>query len=181
LPTPAPCRRSALNADLSAGGVLEIHVVVGPWECAAGSNALAAPNFWLLAIPRGALPSKALSVVIDDRPPLINLRSGYLSTWTTTVDLRGPSENSGGAIGVAELQTNIDDARRDAYARGLQANRILEFGLFRWPSGAAMCSAPTDSPAGEVWGSFLVVADYHSAMEFRAAAGATVFCRSRSL
>jgi hypothetical protein len=181
LPRPAPCRRSVLNADLSAGGVLEVHVVVGPWECSPGSNAITVPNFWLLAVPLDALRSKALAVVVDDRPPIIDLRAGYLNTWTTIVDLRLPDPTSGGVISEAELRSAMDASRLDAESRGYFGGRILELGLFRWQPGASVCAATTGSVSDESWGSFIVRADSKTAVEYHSVGGATVFCRSQSL
>jgi hypothetical protein len=179
MPTPAPCRESVLSADLSPGNVLQVHVVAGRWECPPGGGALAAPTFWLLTVPGDALPSKALTVVVDERDPGLPPQSSI--RWTTIVDLRPPGQPSSGAITSEELQSTIGAARRDEEGRQQFGGRILELGLFRWHPGAAMCTTPTDDATDESWGSFVVIADYTTALEYHSLGGATVFCRSRSL
>jgi hypothetical protein len=179
MPAPVPCRQSVFSADLSPGNVLVVHLVAGRWECPPGGNALASPTFWLLTVPRDVLPSKALTVVVDERdpglPPQPSIR------WTTMVDLRPPVQTSGPTITSAHLQSMIDAARRDAQGRGTFGDRILELGLFRWPPGGSVCATPADNATDESWGSFVVIADYKTALEYRSSADATVFCRSQSL
>jgi hypothetical protein len=180
LPTPAPCRRSALSADLTTSRVLEIHIVAGASDCASGGNMLAEPVFWLLAVPRDALPSRTLSVVIDERAQGIGVSSASLGEWRTTVDLRRPIQSSDGAVSAADLQSAIDAALADARKRGIYANRILEIGLFRWSSGAGSCET-TGSAINENWGAFVVIATNSMALEYHTLGGATVFCRNESI
>jgi hypothetical protein len=71
LPTPAPCRRTALS-------------VAGASDCPAGSLSFASV-YWLLAVPRDALPSSALVIVVDERAQGIGHSSSNLGV------LRRPS------------------------------------------------------------------------------------------
>jgi hypothetical protein len=177
LPTPEPCRRIGLSADLTTGQVLEIHIVAGAFECPPGAMALAAPEFWLLAVPRDALPSRALSVVVDERTQGIGLTSSNLGEWRTSVDLRPSVQGVDQAVTATDLQSAIDAARSDAQKRGIYANRILEIGLFRWSAGESSCVTPTESATGESWGSLIVIASNTSTLEYHGLGAATVFCR----
>ncbi len=74
----------------------------------------------------------------------------------------------------------MNAARVDAEKRMISADRILEFGLFRWSSGAGLCET-TDSPINENWGAFIVIAAIRMASEYRNLDGATVFCHQESI
>lgn len=188
LSAPAPCRKSALNADVGPGALLTIHEVVGGWECPVGAGTLAVPSYWLLAVPLDVLPPNVLTVAFDATAggfvrglggqPL-NLASG-----STTIDLRLPMPRQGDPVtSTAELRAAVQSARRDAQRR-LGNNRLTLIGLAlrRWPKGDLGCGSG-QSGADLVWGSLLVFRVDTStnvlAYEYHQLQGRTVFCRER--
>jgi hypothetical protein len=165
---------------LTTGHVLEIHIVAGASDCQPGGLALAPSVYWLLAVPRDALPSIALTVVVDERAQGIGAPSSNLGEWRTMVDLRPPFQSPDGAMSVPDLRSAMNAAHADAETRMISADRILEFGLFRWSPGAGLCET-TDSAINENWGAFIVIATNRIASEYRNLDGATVFCRQESI
>jgi hypothetical protein len=190
LPTPVPCFRHALSADVSTGNALEIQIVAGASECPPGALALAPPSYWLLAVPLDGLPTKAISVVVFTRNlPLWSDADRNSPVLSTMVDLRRPMGIAGGAITATDVRATIDAARRDAeQQRHSGFTGIVGLGLFRWPAGESLsagssarsgsCAAPPDDPSGEVWGSFVTLHDYKTTFDYRSEGGATVFCGS---
>ena len=129
LSTPAPCRKSALSADRGPGAHLTIHVVVGGWECGGGAGALAAPIYWLLAVPLDGLPSTVLTVAVDSKLSVLIIGPAggqplYSVASSTTVDLRPPlPKPADGVPSAAELRSAMQQAQLDADSRaGAQLN-----------------------------------------------------------
>jgi hypothetical protein len=150
LSTPAPCRKSVLSADLGPGAHLTIHVVVGPWECPGGAGALAAPIYWLLAVPLDGLPSTVLTVAVDSiRSFLIIGPHGgqplYSVASSTTVDLRPPlPKQADGVPSTAELRSAIEQAQRDSVSRSGNNPRLIDLALRRWPRADLGCGSDTN-------------------------------------
>ena len=120
LSTPAPCRKSVLSADLGPGAHLTIHVVVGGWECPGGAGALAAPIYWLLAVPLDGLPSTVLTVAVDSKLSVLIIGPAggqplYSVASSTTVDLRPPlPKQADGVANTAVLRSAVQQAQSDA-------------------------------------------------------------------
>jgi hypothetical protein len=95
LSAPAPCRKSALNADVGPGALLTIHEVVGGWECPVGAGTLAVPSYWLLSVPLDGLPRTVLTVAFEaGAAGLVGPGAGQplnLASGSTTVDLGPPA------------------------------------------------------------------------------------------
>lgn len=164
LPTPVPCFRHALSADVSTGNALEIQIVAGASNCPPGALALAAPSYWLLAVPLNVLPRSAMSVLVYRRNRVVGAEPDRNSpVLSTMVDLRRPVQTADGLVTATSVKTTIDAARRDAeQQRHARSTSIVGLGLFRWPAGKSPCTSPLADASGEVWGSFVTLTDFPS-------------------
>ena len=188
LSAPAPCRKSALNADVGPGALLTIHEVVGGSECPIGARTLAVPSYWLLAVPLDVLPRKVLTVAFDATAAgLVQAVGGQplnLASGSTTVDLRPPVPSQAERVtSTAELRAAVETARRDAYSR-LGGSRLSFIGLAlrRWPKVDLGCGSG-QSDVDLAWGSLMVFRVDTStnvlAYEYHELAGRTVLCGER--
>jgi hypothetical protein len=186
LSTPAPCRKSVLSADLGPGPHLTIHVVVGGWECGGGAGALAAPIYWLLAVPLDGLPSTVLTVAVDSKLSVLIIGPAggqplYSVASSTTVDLRPLlPKPADGVPSTAELRSAIQQAQRNAESRSGNGPRLIDLALRRWPRADLGCGSGANETE-LAWGSLIVLrADTPRnapAYEYHELAGRTVFCR----
>ena len=186
LSTPATCRKSALSGDLGPGAHLTIHVVVGGWECGGGAGALAAPIYWLLAVPLDGLPSTVLTVAVDSKLSVLIIGPAggqplYSVASSTTVDLRPllPKQPDG-VPSTAELRSAVEQAQLDADPRAGHSPRLIDLALRRWPRADLGCGSGANE-TDLAWGSLIVLrADTPTnapGYEYHELAGRTVFCR----
>lgn len=177
---PVLCFRYALSADLNSGDALEIQIVVGAYGCGRGSLTLAEPAYWLLAVPLDELPMSDLSVFVYVRSQRLGADPDRNApVLRTTVDLRRPLQTADGSVTAAAVKSTVDNARRDAEQR-LHASftSIVGLGLFRWPAGESLCTAPSGDPTSDRWGSFVTLTDYSTSFDYRSNGAQTVFCGS---
>jgi hypothetical protein len=189
LPTPVPCFRHAISADVNTRSELELQIVSGASDCPPGSMALAPGSYWLLAVPLDALPKKAVSVVVYRRSRQIGAEPDRSSrVLSTMVDLRQALQIADGLVTAASVKSAIDAARNDAQQqRHAGYTNIVGLGLFRRPPGKSPCDSPLGDASGEVWGSFVTLTDFPSgpwlagaftSFDYRSDGVETLFCGS---
>jgi hypothetical protein len=191
LPTPVPCFRHAISADMNTRNALEIQVVAGASDCGPGALALAEPTYWLVAVPLSVLPKSAMSVFVYLRSHVVGADPDRNSPLLSTmVDLRRPAQTADGSVTATGVKSTIDAASRDAQQqRHAGFTAIVGLGLFRWPARESLCTSPLGDASGEVWGSFVTLTDipsspwlegrpYGTSFDYRSDGVETLFCGS---